>query len=166
MVYKKTTTLGNLLSKRRPKASKLDTSHVCYAVPCMDCDKRYIGHTKRKLRIRLNEHKKSCEGDLASISPNPNHDNGIPYHQAQTGHVFDFDNAVILEHEKNFFRRLALEGIHIQIAKSTDLSTNINWFEIGQLLDAIYSRPLHSDSFAISNLMIPVAPPSLASRQF
>ena len=126
VVYKKTTTLGNLLSKRRPKVSKFDTSHVCYAVPCMDCEKRYIGHTKRKLRIRLYEHKKSCEGDLSSISPNPNQDNGIPYHHALTGHEFDFDNTKILEHEKNVFRRLALEGMRIQIAKSSDLSVNIN----------------------------------------
>ena len=126
VVYKKTTTLGNLLSKRRPKVSKFDTSHVCYAVPCMDCEKRYIGHTKRRLRIRLNEHKKSCEGDLSSISPNPNQDNGIPYHHALTGHEFDFDNTKILEHEKNVFRRLALEGMHIQMAKSSDLSVNIN----------------------------------------
>ena len=79
-LYKKTTTLGNLLFKRRPKKDKWDNSHVVYSVPCANHPKQYIGQTKRKLGTRIREHEKSCEGDLSGILPDLNNDNGIPFH--------------------------------------------------------------------------------------
>ena len=113
-VYKKTTTLGNYFFKRRPKQDIWDTTHVCYQVPCGECPMKYIGHTKRKLRTRvLKEHKRSCEGDLSNIQPNQTNDNGIPFHHATTGHSFKFEDTIILERERNKFKRMVLEGMHI-----------------------------------------------------
>ena len=40
-----------------------DMTRVCYQVPCVECQMKYVGHTKRKLCTRvLKEHEKSCEG--------------------------------------------------------------------------------------------------------
>jgi hypothetical protein len=116
-VYKKTPTLGNFFLKRRPKQHIWDTSHVCYQVPCAECPKKYIGHTKRPLQVRVKEHKKSCEGDLSGIQPNQKNDNGIPFHHATTGHSFRFEDTSILERERNKFKRLVLEGMHIYANK-------------------------------------------------
>ena len=41
-VYKKTTTLGNLLLKRRPKKDIWDQSHVVYSIPCEEPPDIYI----------------------------------------------------------------------------------------------------------------------------
>ena len=57
---KKTQTLGNLLLKRRPKKDKWDTPNVVYSVPCEDPLHQYIGQTKRPLKIRVQEHERSC----------------------------------------------------------------------------------------------------------
>ena len=68
-VYKKTTTLGNILFKRRPKKDIWNCTHVAYSVPCEHPPDQYIGQTKRKLQVRVCEHERSCEGDLSSIEP-------------------------------------------------------------------------------------------------
>ena len=118
-VFKKTTTLGNHFFKRRPQPDIWNTSHVCYQIPCGDCPKKYIGHTKRKLRTRVGEHKKTCEGDLSGITPNLTNDNGVPYHCATTGHNFNFEETCILAQEKSYFRRIALEGMLIHANKDS-----------------------------------------------
>jgi hypothetical protein len=71
------------------------------------------------LNTRLDEHKKACEKADATIQPNNKNDNGIPYHYATTGHVFQFEKTQILERERNHFRRKILEGIHITISKDS-----------------------------------------------
>jgi hypothetical protein len=114
-VFKKTSTLGNYFFKRRPIQDIRDRTHVVYQIPCVDCPKRYIGQTKRKLRTRVAEHRKSCEGDLTSVIPNQTYDNGIQYHTATTGHAFDFEGPEILIQERNYFRRMVLEGMLIRI---------------------------------------------------
>ena len=118
-VYKKTTTLGNLLFKRRPKRDKWNSTHVVYSVPCSEQPEQYIGQTKRKMITRIREHEKSCEGDLSGIQPDINNDNGIPFHYATTGHHFLFQDTRILAREKNGFKRKIIEGIHIYNKKDS-----------------------------------------------
>ena len=112
-VYKKTVTLGNYFLKRRPKLDKWDTADVVYSVPCQDPCHQQIETTKRKLHIKIGEHERSCQGDLSGLQPNTVNDNGIPYHPATTGHTFLFPETRILEHERNYYKRKILEGIHI-----------------------------------------------------
>jgi hypothetical protein len=95
-----------------------------YSVPCdIEPGHQYIGTSKRKLHIRLGEHKKSLEADLQGITPNMTNDNGIPYHYATTGHNFLFDQTKILERETHFLKRKILEGIHIAHNKSSCINT-------------------------------------------
>ena len=62
---------------------------------------------------------KSCEGDLTNIQPNQTNDNEIPFHHATTGHSFKFEDTKILERERNKFRRMVLEGMHIYSNKDS-----------------------------------------------
>ena len=95
-VYKKTPTLGNWLFKRRPKKDLWNQSHVVYSVPCEVPPDQYIGQTKRKLKVRIREHERTCDGDLSQLQPNTTNDNGIPIHCASTGHKFLFEQTKIL----------------------------------------------------------------------
>ena len=45
---------------------------------------------------------------------NAKKDNGLAFHHQKTGHDFDFDNTEILQQDKNYWRRLILEGIEIK----------------------------------------------------
>ena len=105
--------LGNLLLKRRPKKDVWNQSHVVYSVPCEEPPDIYIGQTKRKLKVRIREHERSCKADLTSIQPNTTNDNGIPMHCASTGHKFLFEQTKVLAREPNYFRQRVIEGIHI-----------------------------------------------------
>ena len=133
-VYKKTTTLGNMLFKRRPKKDKWNTTHVVYSVPCSISPDQYIGQTKRKMSTRIREHEKSCEGDLSGIHPDLNNDNGIPFHFATTGHQFLFQDSRILAREKNGFKRRVIEGIHIYNKKESVVN-----LIAGQKIDNIWN---------------------------
>ena len=44
---------------------------------------------------------------------NAKKDSGLAFHRQKTGHGFDFDNTEILQQDKNYWRRLILEGIEI-----------------------------------------------------
>ena len=45
---------------------------------------------------------------------NAKKDNDLAFHNQKTGHDFDFDNTEILQQDKNYWRRLILEGIEIK----------------------------------------------------
>ena len=49
---------------------------------------------------------------------NAKEDNGLAFHHQKTGHEFDFDNMEILQQDKNYWRRLILEGIEIKYNKN------------------------------------------------
>ena len=42
-------------------------SQVVYSVPCEEPPDKYIGQTKQKLKVRIREHERSCDGDLSGI---------------------------------------------------------------------------------------------------
>ena len=54
-------TIGNLFPKPKDPVPKDQTRGAIYSIPCKDCDKSYIGETKRKFSTRLKEHQKAVE---------------------------------------------------------------------------------------------------------
>ena len=59
-------------------------------IPCRDCDKTYVGQTKRQLNTRIKEHnndinKKSCSPFV------------ISKHRIDSSHDFDWGNVKILD---------------------------------------------------------------------
>ena len=102
--------------------------------PTNDQKLQYIGHTKRKLRKRVQEHETSCKGDLSNFQPNDVQDSGIPFHYASTGENFKFEETKILEREKNNFKRKILESIHI----SNKIDSLVN-LKLGMKLNPAWS---------------------------
>ena len=68
---------------------------MVYQVECKDCEKPYIGETGRKLKIRLDEHRKGGEGEHGKTS-------GLSQHIQQTNHTINFNDAKILHKEIDF----------------------------------------------------------------
>ena len=61
---------------------------VVYRVPCMDCNRSYIGETGKNLKKRLVEHKAAVKrGDMK---------NGIAVHAWEQQHRVNWDEANVL----------------------------------------------------------------------
>ena len=66
-VFKSGPTLRSLLTKVKDALQTTKQSNVVSEVPCT-CGKVYIGETKRRLEIRLKEHKDACTRCLTDKS--------------------------------------------------------------------------------------------------
>ena len=56
-VFKAQGTLRQALVRVKTPTPELMKKNVVYKVPCMDCEKVYVGETSRNLKRRLTEHK-------------------------------------------------------------------------------------------------------------
>ena len=54
-------TIGSLFPKPKDPVPKDQTPGAIYSIPYQDCDKSYIGETKRKFASQLKEHRKAVE---------------------------------------------------------------------------------------------------------
>ena len=80
------------------------------------CNLRYIGETKRCLKVRFEEHCKTEGSNMAEIGK----------HLVESpGHTVSFDDVQILSFEQHFRKRRKLESIFIQQSKHTLLNDNL-----------------------------------------
>jgi len=116
VVYKRGNSINNLLNPI--KKSSLIRSNVVYNLNCMDCNSTYIGTTKRKLGIRIDEHAKSTQTK-----------SNVAKHAIDHGHRIDYDNPKITYFERNNSARVFLEGFDImknKLAKNNLMNDKIN----------------------------------------
>ncbi len=82
-----------------------------YEVPCKDCNKVYIGETKRTLKVRLWEHKQAVKrGDPK---------NGIAVYAHESHHAIDWDGATARRTVTGYWQRRTTETIHIRMSRGT-----------------------------------------------
>ena len=81
---------------------------VVYSVPCGADDKVYIGQTKRKVEVRMSEHKR----DVRNNDPK----SGLSQHSLQFGHLFNFEKTKILERIDDQACRKVAEMFHVKLA--------------------------------------------------
>ena len=116
-VFKKTQTLGNLIKKKGKQIEKRYTKNAVYKVPCGECEKSYMGQTKNTIDTRNGQHRAMCRRKVKlSKLKSSKKDNGLAFHHMQSGHEFDFNNTEIRRTDKDYYRRLILEGIEIKFA--------------------------------------------------
>jgi len=99
---------------------------VVYKLSCKDCDSTYVGQTKRKLQTRVTEHKNDIKKKTGNLSV-------ISEHRLEKNHDFDWENPVVLDTEKFYYRRLISEMINIKIQNNT-----LNLQSDTELLDQSY----------------------------
>ena len=76
---------------------------LVYSIPCLNCDKIYIGETNRLKRTRINEHKSK----IKSLSS----DSKLVEHIEKCKHKFDFLNTKTLALENDWRKRIIKESI-------------------------------------------------------
>ena len=114
-IFKKTQTLGNILLKKGRQMAKEYKKNVIYKIPCAECTKKYIGQTSVTLKKRTAEHIRWCrKKHKKQMMKTTQKNDGIAYHHHSTGHQIDFDNVQIITQEKNYWRRLIIEGMEIK----------------------------------------------------
>lgn len=96
-------TVGSLFSKLKDKIPLKEKSNVVYKIDCINCEKNYIGQTKRTLKSRITSHKSDIrvKPDACALSQHVN----------QTGHSMDFQNAKVLTTEKKFFKEMFFRDV-------------------------------------------------------
>ena len=136
IIYSKTATLGEFLTKKRRKPEPIYQKNVVYKIPCKNpCPISYIGQTGKSLKTRVKQHGEMCRRKItvSKLLQSGKKDNGLAYHHLKTGHEFDLENASVLAVEKNYWRRLIVEGIEI---KNTANKANLKaGFEISKIWD-------------------------------
>ena len=130
LVFYSVTKVSSLFSALKQKLHKLDVSHVVYKVPCLECDKYYIGTTKNKLSARIKQHIADCRLSRAHI---PNR-TALSSHHFATGHAFDFESVQILDRESNTKKRYFSESLNIKIHDGA-----VNFQMDTQFINTIYS---------------------------
>jgi len=132
--------------KKRRTPEAIHTKNVVYKIPCTKpCPISYIGQTGKTLRTRVKQHAEMCRRKVtANKLKQDKKDNGLAYHHLKTGHEFDLENAKILAVEKNYWRRLIVEGIEIRNTPNTaNLKTGFDIHEIWSPFLNVMANPIH-----------------------
>ena len=79
---------------------------IVYKINCLNCESSYVGQTKRKLKIRIKEHKTDIKKPTSEIS--------VVSHRLNEMHELDWDNIRILDTEQSLMERRISEMIHIK----------------------------------------------------
>jgi predicted GIY-YIG superfamily endonuclease len=112
---KTTTTVNNTLYKqlvrKKPEETQMDKSNVVYQIKCKDCDKSYIGETKRPLKRRITEHKRAIKQQRTDNSE-------IAQHVWYENHQQNIENPVIIASERRTKARKIKEAILTKQFKS------------------------------------------------
>ena len=85
----------------------LSNQRIVYKIFCEDCEDSYMGQMKRKLKIRLLEHK-------LDINKNTGSPTVITNHRIQYNHNFDWSNVKILDKELSYKKKLIFEMVRIK----------------------------------------------------
>ncbi|KAJ9598842.1 hypothetical protein L9F63_026624, partial [Diploptera punctata] len=59
---------GNLIKTGKDKIDTCKLTDVVYKIQCDDCEKSYVGQTKRFIRKRIDEHKNNISTPGAELS--------------------------------------------------------------------------------------------------
>lgn len=102
-------TLRQHLSKTKPPDSIQASKNVVYSIPC-ECDRDYIGETKRPLEVRIKEHKNNTQkGETAKSK--------LAKHAWENEHRFKWKEAKILHTESHYYKRKFIEAALIKLNK-------------------------------------------------
>ena len=98
-------TLRKLLCKPKDRVVTEDKSNIVYKIDCSNCEAVYFGESKRSLKSRSDEHKRSvrnCDCDK----------NEIAKHCWEADHHFNCDQKKVIDRESRLIPRKFKETIH------------------------------------------------------
>ena len=110
VVYKALRTIGELFPFKDRVRDNFDRSRIVYSMRCKTCQAEYIGKTERALSTRIEEHK----------NPNKDKNSACKKHtRDNTGHVWNYEEAEIVDTAENDQKLLIKELLHILSRRPT-----------------------------------------------
>ena len=106
VVFKSGRTLRSMLTKVKDTLPPGKQSNVVYRIPC-SCGQVYIGETKRRLEMRLKEHRDACERGMMEKS-------AVAEHVWEHHHPIHWEETTVLDHGRRQ-ELLMKEALHIQM---------------------------------------------------
>jgi len=103
--------LGRIIKAQKDTLPKGHNKNVVYKLNCKNCDASYMGQIKRRLNTRVIEHRKDINKKSGNYSV-------VTEHRIECNHDFERKNPIILDKEKQYYRRLVSEMIHIKSQKN------------------------------------------------
>ena len=89
VVHRSENTLRDLLSNLKDKVPPDEQSGV-YRIPCQDCPSAYFGQTRRKVKVRLKEHRNAVDSKKTVES-------AVAAHAESTNHKIDWNRAKLVK---------------------------------------------------------------------
>jgi hypothetical protein len=134
-IYLPTSKISQNLRSVKDKTEYLKTTGV-YRIPC-NCEKVYIGQTKRSIKTRISEHQRNCRLGQTDKSAIAEH---ILFND---GHRMLYEDTTVLSRDKNYHTRLYREAIEIH-----KHNNNINKKEETLKINNIWHHVLNSHNSA------------------
>lgn len=126
LAFYNTKTTSSLFSKLKDKTPNELRSNLVYKIPCLNCEKCYVGTTKQYLKARVNQHKYDCR----EYNREKNEKTALSSHHFNTGHNFNFSNTSILDSEEVYRKRCISEMIQISLNNTVNHRTDIQGLSI------------------------------------
>ena len=132
--FKPQRTLRQILSKPKDPTPDLERSNVVYKIPCASCPASYIGQTGRRLRQRLDEHKRAVRtADFGTSA--------LAEHAWRSDHPVDWAGVRILASPHDYRARLVQEAFLIRTSAHTvNRDEGTLPVEYGNLIGHAHSR--------------------------
>lgn len=132
----------SILPRLKDAIPDMKKSNVIYSIPCMQCDDRYIGQTRRYLGKRIQEHVKSIERIWLKPELGPKTGEcALAEHYRNQEHTMNFEATTVLDIERNQHKRRTLESLHIL---STERTCNYRNDTNG--ISRIYAALVHTET--------------------
>ena len=100
--------MGHIFGKPKDPVETNQT-HAIYSIPCGDCDKEYLGQSKRQFGTRLKEHQKA-------VSTLDKGKSALAEHVCYTKHEIAWENSKVITTNNRYGQRLCLEAWHINMS--------------------------------------------------
>lgn len=111
--------INKFLPKIKPSIPKDKQTNTIYKIPCIDCEKCYVGQSNQWISNRLRGHR-------YNILDTNSKSTALKKHHLETGHLFDLKNTEILSKEPHLKKRLIKEMIYIKKENTVNDRTDIN----------------------------------------
>ncbi len=101
-------TLGHIFAKPKDPIPTNQKTHAVYSIPCNDCEKEYLGESKRQFDTRLKEHQKA-------VSTLNKGKSALAEHVCDTKHAIAWENSKIITTNNRYGQRRCLEAWYINM---------------------------------------------------
>jgi len=120
--------LDTLIKSGKDKLDLQRVTEIVYKINCKNCDRAYIGQTKRHLGTRIKEHKSNIKNSSGNFSV-------VSEHRLNFNHDFDWEKPIILHKERHRMKREIAEMFFIK-----KFDNNLNLQKDTENLNPIYDK--------------------------